>query len=87
MFPGLHRIFKTVELKNASMKIWKVGQKVVCDRPNNQLTGCVVRSVDEEIIVIFCPGFNMVICGQFRSLKKLGWRTEEAQESLTQTLL
>ncbi|MGA7937685.1 MAG: hypothetical protein WCA35_29315 [Kovacikia sp.] len=56
------------------MKSWTVGQKVVCDRQDRQLSGCIVRSVNSDSIVIFCPKFNTVICGLRKNLEKLGWR-------------
>ncbi len=62
------------------MTVWKVGQRVVCDRHNDSLTDCFIRSVDVGSIVIFCPSCNTVICGQRRNLEKLGWRVVEPKE-------
>jgi hypothetical protein len=69
-------MFGVVELKPVSMKSWTVGQKVVCDRQTRQLSGCIVRSVNAGSVVIFCPTFNTVICGQRKNLERLGWRSD-----------
>ncbi|MCL6434210.1 MAG: hypothetical protein K6T90_08315 [Leptolyngbyaceae cyanobacterium HOT.MB2.61] len=64
------------------MKNWKVGQRVVCDRPSKQSVGCFVRAIDSDSVVIFCPEQNTVICGQRSNLEKLGWRVVEPQEEM-----
>ncbi|HEY9623888.1 MAG TPA: hypothetical protein V6C78_26250 [Crinalium sp.] len=56
---------------------WKVGQKVVCDRPEQMLSGCTIQTVDADSIVISCPNVNLVICGKQRNLEQLGWRTDQ----------
>lgn len=58
------------------MNTWKAGQRVVCNRPQNSLVGCFIRSAEGDSIVIFCPRHNTIICGQRKNLEKLGWRLE-----------
>lgn len=60
---------------------WKVGQRVVCERPNHHLNDCVVRAIEGDSVIIFCRKINTVICGQQKNLEKLGWRVEEYQSS------
>jgi 1,4-alpha-glucan branching enzyme len=65
-----------------TMKSWKVGQQVVCDRQNKQLTECFVRSIDSESVVIFCPSHNTVICGQGSNLERLGWKAVDEEDEV-----
>jgi hypothetical protein len=55
---------------------WKVGQKVVCDRPEQLLQGCTIQTMDVDSVVISCPTVNLVICGKQRNLEQLGWRVD-----------
>lgn len=55
---------------------WKVGQKVVCDRPSKQAADCYIRTIaPPESVTIFCPAANTIVCGQRENLERLGWRT------------
>ncbi|MBW4470494.1 MAG: hypothetical protein KME45_08815 [Stenomitos rutilans HA7619-LM2] len=62
---------------------WKIGQKVVCDQPRQNLADCHVRAIDmHESVIIFCPDTNTVICGQRQNLERLGWRLQSSVSRL-----
>lgn len=56
---------------------WQIGQKVVCDRPEQLLTGCYVVTTDAETVKISCPAAGIVVSGDQRRLEEMGWRSEE----------
>lgn len=56
---------------------WQVGQKVVCDRPEQLLAGCFIQSEESDSVVITCPAVNLVISGKRKRLEELGWRLED----------
>ena len=59
---------------------WKVGQKLVCDRPEQYLTGCFVRAKEAGSVVVCCPAINLVVAGRQAQLEELGWRLEEVEQ-------
>ncbi|NJN86760.1 MAG: hypothetical protein HC881_11140 [Leptolyngbyaceae cyanobacterium SL_7_1] len=58
---------------------WTVGQRVVCDRPEQLLTDCIVQQSEAGSVVISCPFANIVVSGTQERLEQLGWRMEEPQ--------
>lgn len=62
---------------------WKVGQKVVCDRPEQLLTGCVIRSKQADKIIIVCPSIDLEFLGSQEKLEQLGWRLDENEKLKT----
>lgn len=59
---------------------WKVGQKLVCDRPEQYLTGCFVRAKEAGSVVVCCPAINLVVAGRQEQLEELGWRVEGVEQ-------
>jgi hypothetical protein len=58
---------------------WQVGQQVMCDRPEQSLTGCFVVATEPNSVKIVCPAVGIVVSGQQIRLEEMGWReTEEA---------
>lgn len=57
---------------------WIVGQKVVCDRPEQLLTGCTIKVKEEGSVIISCPNIDLVFWGQQEQLERLGWRLDNA---------
>ncbi len=60
---------------------WKVGQNVVCDRPEQLLTGCVIQSKDADTIVISCPSIDLVFRGKQQQLEQLGWKVVDSKDT------
>lgn len=59
---------------------WRIGQKVVCDRPEQLLQGCMIQAIDSDSIVISCPAVNLVVCGKQQNLEQLGWKVDDPSE-------
>lgn len=55
---------------------WNIGQKVVCDRPEQLLTGCTIKAKEEGSVIISCPNIDLVFWGQQEQLEQLGWRPD-----------
>ena len=60
---------------------WKIGQKLVCDRPDTSLTGCTIRAADADGVIIFCPEVNLVVCGKQENLEQQGWQLDQTHQS------
>lgn len=63
---------------------WNIGQKVVCDRPEQLLTGCTIKAKEEGSVIISCPGIDLVFWGQQEQLEQLGWRLETSSTKTEQ---
>lgn len=62
---------------------WTVGQRVVCDRPEQLLTDCIIQQSEAGSVVIFCPLANIVVSGTQARLEQLSWRLESPQAPQT----
>jgi hypothetical protein len=58
---------------------WKVGQKLMCDRPEQLLTGCVIVAQESGGLIISCPAVGIVVSGQQQQLEMLGWKLDDFQ--------
>lgn len=58
---------------------WKPGQRVICDRPEQFLTGCMIESNKGGVIVINCPFANITVSGTQADLTQLGWQLDPRQ--------
>jgi hypothetical protein len=59
---------------------WEVGQKLVCDRPEQLLTGCFIADKTSEGLTVSCPAIGIVISQQQQQLERLGWKLDEQRE-------
>ncbi|OLP18148.1 hypothetical protein BST81_14115 [Leptolyngbya sp. 'hensonii'] len=64
---------------------WQVGQNMVCDRPEQLLSGCIIVAQDDESVMISCPAVGIVVTGEPHRLQELGWKTDD--KSLRNSLL
>jgi hypothetical protein len=53
---------------------WKVGQKLVCDRPEQLLTGCTVALQENGWVVISCPTAGLTLSGYQEQFERSGWK-------------
>lgn len=58
---------------------WQVGQRIVCDRPDQPLTGCCIASSDADTVKIICPAAGIVVYGPQQRLEEMGWKLEQLQ--------
>ncbi|MGI0484818.1 hypothetical protein ACN4EK_05215 [Pantanalinema rosaneae CENA516] len=58
---------------------WQIGQKVVCDRPEQLLTGCIVTTQDEGWVTISCPTAGFALAGYQDQFEQEGWTAESGR--------
>ncbi len=61
---------------------WKVGQRLICDRPEQILTGCTIVAQDGSSVIISCPAVGIVVTGEPGRLQELGWRIDPSEPDL-----
>ena len=58
---------------------WQVGQKVTCDRPDQQLKECFIVSAEAEGVKVFCAEAGILVIGQQSHLERSGWSRAKAE--------
>jgi hypothetical protein len=66
---------------------WQIGQKVVCDRPEQLLTGCVVTTQDQGWVTISCPIAGFALAGYQAQFEQEGWIVEPSRDRTAANLL
>lgn len=59
---------------------WQIGQKVVCDRPEQLLTGCTVTTQDQGWVTISCPTAGFALAGYQDRFEQEGWTVEQERD-------
>lgn len=55
---------------------WQVGQRLVCDRPEQLLTGCRVTEQQGDWVEISCPTIGLHLTGYQADFEQQGWQPE-----------
>jgi hypothetical protein len=58
---------------------WQVGQKVICDRPDQHSREYFVISAETGYVKVFCAEASVLVIGQQSYLEKLGWSRASAE--------
>ena len=53
---------------------WKIGQKVICDRADQSLSGTVIQIGHTDGVIISCPESGAIVCGLQKNLERFGWQ-------------
>jgi hypothetical protein len=56
---------------------WQVGQRMVCNRSEQLLTGCFIVATDKDSVTVSCPAIGLVVSGQQHALEEMGWSPEQ----------